>query len=102
MIAILTLGLVSVIGFSVSILMLQQLRVSRQAGQSVVAFYAADAGAERCLYEVRQDGAVSCPHTDVSLDSVSDAVYTTTYDGANTITSVGHFEDASRKIEVTW
>jgi len=91
-----------VIGLGVSALMLAQIKNSRQAGQSVVAFYAADAGSERCLYEVRKNGAASCPYTDVALDFSADAKYTTTYNGSDTITSIGQFKNTSRKVQLIW
>lgn len=101
-IAILILSLISVIGFATAFLILQQLKMSGQASRSVVAFYAADAGAERCLYRVRYEEGVDCPFTDEQLDFDSSALYTTTYNGSDQIISVGHFGDASRKIEISW
>ena len=99
---IVILNTVFLISLGISALMISQIETTRQAGTSVVAFYAADAGAEKCLYEVRKNGASSCPYTDVPLDFNSDATYTTSYDDSRTITSVGEFGGASRKIEVTW
>jgi hypothetical protein len=102
LLAVLLLSILLVIGLGISLLMLQQIKMSGQVGRSVVAFYAAEAGTERCLYEVRKNGAVSCPFTNVSLDFDSNAKYTTSYNGSDTITSIGQFKDTSRKIEVSW
>jgi len=102
MLAVLLLSILLVIGLGISVLMLQQMRLSGQAGRSVVALYAADAGAERCLYEVRKNEAVSCPFIDVTLDFSSQATYTVVYDGVSTITSIGKFRGTSRKVELTW
>jgi len=99
LLAVLLLTELSVIGLGIATLTVKQLRMSRQVGQSVVAYYAAEAGAERCLYDVRKSGAVSCPYTDVSL---SDAKYSTSYNGSDTITSIGQFESTNRKVELTW
>lgn len=99
---LLILNVLLVISLGINGLMIGQIVASRQSGESVVAFYAADAGAEKCLYEVRKNGAVSCPYTDVPLDFSSSAKYTTTYNGSNTITSAGQFNNTSRKIEITW
>ena len=99
LLAVLLLTELSVIGLGIATLTVKQLRMSRQVGQSVVAYYAAEAGAERCLYDVRKSGAVSCPYTDVSL---SDAKYSTGYNGSDTITSIGQFESTNRKVELTW
>lgn len=100
--AILLLNMLLVIGLGISVLMLQQIRMSGQIGQTVVAFYAADAGAERCLYEVRKNLAGSCPFIDQTLDFSAQARYTTDYNGTDTITSIGRFGKASRKIELSW
>lgn len=99
LLAFLLLTELSVIGLGIATLTVKQLRMSRQVGQSVVAYYAAEAGAERCLYDVRKSGAVSCPYTDVSL---GDAKYSTNYNGSDTITSIGQFESTNRKVELTW
>lgn len=102
LLSVLILSSLLAIGLGISALMFQQIKMSGQSGQSVVAFYAADAGAERCLYEVRKNAAVSCPYTDISLDFNSLAKYTTTYNGSDTITSIGQFMDANRKVELSW
>lgn len=99
---LLILSVISTIGFGISAIMYNQIEISRQSGESVIAFYAADAGAEKCLYEVRKNAAVNCPYTDVALDFSADATYTTTYNGSNLITSVGKFKNTSRKIELSW
>ncbi len=96
------LSVVSVVGFGLSLLMLRQLKMTSRAGESVVAFYAAESGIERCLYEVRKNGATNCPFDDVSLAFDPNATYTTFYDGVSTITSLGRFKSTSRKIEVSW
>ena len=99
------LNMLLVIGLGVSVLLFQQVKLSLQVGESVVAFYAAEAGAERCLYEIRQNSADSCPYTDVSLDFDSRAVYTTVYDesvNSTTMSSIGQYLNISRKIELNW
>ena len=81
--------------------------MSGQVGRSVVAYYAAEAGAERCLYQVRKNGAVSCLDDDnwVQLDTVSpfnEAFYKTTYNGLDAIESTGRFRKTTRKVEASW
>jgi len=98
LLAMLLLTELLVIGLGISFLMVSQIKMSGQVGQSVVAFYAAEAGAEKCLYEVRKGTAV-CPATG-SLDN--GANYATTYNGSDTITSIGQFKDTDRKVELTW
>ena len=99
LLSILILSMISVIGLGISTLIIQQIKMSGQTGQSVVAFYAADAGAEECLYEVRKNGVGGYTYTD-SLD-IDGAEYTITYNGSDTITSSGQFMDANRKIELS-
>lgn len=99
LLAVLILSMVSAIGIGISVLIIQQIRMSGQSGQSVVAFYAADAGAEKCLYQVRVNGAANCPYNDTLSNG---AEYTTSYNGSDTIISRGHFMDANRKVELTW
>ena len=102
---VMILNMLLVIGLGVSVLLFQQVKLSLQVGESVVAFYAAEAGAERCLYEIRQNSADSCPYTDVSLDFDSRAVYTTVYDesvNSTTMSSIGQYLNISRKIELNW
>ena len=56
LLSVLKIGVLLVIGLGVSVLMANQVKMSTDAGQSVLAFYAADAGAERCLMFVRKGG----------------------------------------------
>jgi uncharacterized protein (UPF0333 family) len=105
--AILLLSVLLVIGLGISILMIQQIKMSGQAGRSVVAYYAAEAGAERCLYEVRKNGAVSCLDDNnwVQLDTASpfnEASYKATYNGSDIIESTGRFRGTNRKVEASW
>ena len=102
LLGILLLSVLIVIGAGISFLMLRQVRLSGEVGRSVVAFYAAESGAERCLYEIWKNATSSCPFTDISLDFDKQAKYTTSYDGSGTITSIGQFKDTNRKVEVSW
>lgn len=101
LLAALILVISLIVSLGVSALMISQIKMSGQAGQSVLAFYAADAGAERCLYEVRQKEANNCPSG--TLDN--NATYSTTVSisgESGQITSIGHFGQTSRKIELSW
>jgi hypothetical protein len=99
LLAVLILSMISVISIGISVLIIQQIKMSGQSGQSVVAFYAADAGAEKCLYQVRKNGAANCSYNDTLSNG---AEYITNYNGTDTITSIGQFMDASRKVELSW
>lgn len=101
LLAVLILSILLIIGLGVSALMIGQIKMSAQAGQSVQAFYAADAGAERCLYEVRKKGSNSCPSG--TLDN--NAAYSVTVsisEESGQISSIGRFAQTSRKIELNW
>ncbi|MBU4082427.1 pilus assembly PilX N-terminal domain-containing protein [Patescibacteria group bacterium] len=105
--AVLVLSIISTIVIGIATLTIQQTRLAGQTGQSVIALYAADAGAERCLYEVRKEMGIGC---DVagggtvadSLDFNARAKYTADYNGSDTITSKGEYMSISRKIELNW
>ena len=100
--AVLVLSMISTIVMGIAALTIQQTRLAGQTGQSVIAFYAADAGAERCLYEVRKNSAASCPYSGVSLDFNARAKYTTDYNSSDAITSRGEYMSISRKVELSW
>lgn len=103
LLAILLLSVLLIIGSGIAVLIIQQIKMSGQMGRSVVAYYAAESGAERCLYELRQNGATSCPFTDVPLSFNTNAKYTVIYnDGIDKIESIGQFMGVSRKVEVSW
>jgi len=101
--SVLLLSVVLVISIGISTLMINQIKFSSQIGHSVVAFYAAEAGAERCYFEYRIDGAGACPYTDVSLDNITDATYTTdSFDGSSPVVSIGNYFETNRRIELSW
>lgn len=94
----LLLSIISVIVLGISALILQQVKMSRQIGDSIVAFYAAESGAEECLYQVRKISGI-CGFTR-TLDS--GAEYTAIYNGLNAIESTGEFRNTIRKVELNW
>jgi len=98
-----------VIGLGMSILIIQQIKMSSQAGLSVVAFYAADAGAEKCLYQARKATGTECGTPgggSIVNESIGTGVYTANYtaifNGSNNLTSIGQLKGISRKLELTW
>ena len=118
--AVLLLSISLVIGLGISILMIQQIKMSGQAGRSVVAFYAAEAGAERCLYQTRcveaETPTAECiaetgPGLDQGCASIgggtsgildSGATYQATRESDTSITSTGQSRETNRKIELNW
>ena len=118
-IAVSILSIMFTIGVGVSTLIIQQFRASSQMGDSVIAFYAAEAGAERCLYQffcvqdvaptadciaevgagLDQGCAVSGQITEVLNPSLGIS-YTAQYNGVDTITSFGEYRSTSRALQL--
>lgn len=105
--AISLLSMLLVIGLGISILMLQQMKLSKQTGQSVVAFYAADAGAEKCLYQARNETGGGCGSAGggVISEEINPELgisYIAEYDGSATVKSIGRFMGVSRGLQLSW
>ncbi len=93
-----------VIGLGIAFLIIRQIQMSGQAGLSVVAYYAAEAGAEKCLYQVRKETGGGC---DIAgggtiTETLDGTTYTAEYNGVDGITSIGQYRGASRKVELSW
>jgi len=102
--SILLMSVLMVISSGISILILNQIKMSSQIGYSTISFYAAESGAERCLCDIRKNShncTGSCSYTNVSLDFSGDATYTASY-SVSTINSKGTFFETNRDIEVNW
>ncbi|MBU1091326.1 hypothetical protein KKA27_00430 [Patescibacteria group bacterium] len=109
LLSLLVLSGLLIIGSGVSFLMIGQIKMSGEAGRSVVALYAADAGAEECLYQVRTEGVTtgcSGPMQKIETTIIGgigfEASYEVTYDDSISpiIKSLGQFGDVNRKLEL--
>ncbi len=101
LLGVLLLGVLLSIGLAMSFLMVRQMKMSRQIGQSVIAFYAADAGAERCLYELREGTGVCPSDGTIGAGEPYEASYEVITAGGGTgFTSLGVYKEANRKVEV--
>lgn len=103
--AVLLMSQLLVIGIGMSILIVQQIKMSSQTGLSVIAFYAADAGAEKCLYQARKVTGSGCGLPgggSITDEVIGQATYTAVFNGSDTITSIGQLKGISRKLELTW
>ena len=99
------------IGVGLSTIIVGQLKIKRGMENSVAAFYAADTGVERILYEEKLCRNLSCgPFCNIAeiaegssfSDSVGDATYITdvTYEGDTVkLRSVGEYKGVKRAIE---
>lgn len=104
LLSILVLNVMLIIGLGISVLMLSQIKMTTETGQSVVAFYAADAGAELCLYQARI-GSEACSSAGGVVSGTllgGRAFYSAVRANDNKITSFGQSGKTSRKVELTW
>lgn len=97
---ILVMSVLSVIGFGISKLMSSQVRMSGQASRSVLAFYAAESGAEQCLYRVRREGMGAGAVTGTVGSGSDQASFRAEYNGVGQIISIGQLRQIQRKIEL--
>ncbi len=104
LLSILILAVILLIGMGISALTLAQIKMAMQAGQSVQALYAAEAGAEKCLYQTREaSGECATVGNTINGALLNDkATYRAKRDEIKKITSSGSFGEVSRKIEITW
>jgi hypothetical protein len=114
LITVLILSNLLVIALGVSFLLLSQIKMSQNAGESVRAFYAADAGAERCLFDMYTGTKTSCsfsysypyPANYVTLDNGAVASSSGFVgEGLGYISSLGCFNSQKkicRAIELNW
>lgn len=93
------------IGLGVSRLSVGEIKITREVPKSIIAYYAAEAGVERAIYEERVGGGASTtPECSQALDNNSsygileiDRVGESVY-----IRSVGCYQDIRRAIEVNY
>ena len=106
LLSVLILAVILLIGMGISALTLAQIKMAMQAGQSVQALYAAEAGAEKCLYQTRNtEGEEGCAKVGNTINGAllnDKATYRAKRDEIKKITSSGSFGEVSRKIEITW
>lgn len=89
-----------VIAFGVSRISIGEIKLTRDISKSVIAYYGADSGIERALYEERVGGGVSgVPDCSVLLGNGSS--YGIQVQGS-IIKSIGCYKDIRRAIEVSF
>lgn len=71
---VLIAGVILAIGLGLSAILVQQLRTMGEVGYSVIAFYAADSGVERALFELYQSSPILPPYKDEWQDDVLNPV----------------------------
>lgn len=98
------------VAFGGSALVMSGLRISDLSARSGKAYYSAETGAERLLFETRRNGfdlnPASAPRLNVfGLDTQEDgATYVVNYDSFAPIkfTSIGDYQGAKRSVEISF
>jgi len=95
--SVLTAILLALINISVS-----QIKITALSGNSMIAFYAANTGAERILYKIKIDGLPTerCPTYIFSENLDNNATYKVCLPASTTIHSIGTYKNVQRKIEL--
>lgn len=110
LLTILITSVILLIILATSVIVIAEIKLSRNIGDSVIAFYAADAGAERCLYGINKnpdDSACGEVHGDGQLFTGTldnGAKYILDYKTADSFTSTGEAPISliRRKVELTF
>lgn len=88
------------IAFGVSRLTMGEIRLGRDISKSLIAYYAAEAGIERAIYEERIGGGTSAI-PDCSVELANNSSYGISI-GTTAIMSIGCYKDISRAIEISF
>ena len=105
--ALMVMNILLAVALGISAIFVGQLQITREMGDSVIAFYAADTGIERVLYSGRETPSFSCPAgpPPCSLDNGAEYYVIITPGGDCTnfcIRSVGTYNNVRRAIEVSY
>ena len=93
--------------FSINSIIISQIKSIKEMGNSVIAFYAADSGAETALHDGRTGFPPSSPYTEILSNNasyVANAIATTSPSCSGQwycIESVGTFQDTQRRVKIT-
>jgi Tfp pilus assembly protein PilX len=104
LITLLIMAAILAIALGVSRLSLGEIKISRNTPNSLIAYYAAESGIERALYEDRVNGQAStdypfsgCIETDICYSGDASGVSPN-----RTIISNGLYQDTARSVESTY
>ncbi len=99
------LTIILLIASTAATIMFFEIKMSREIGNSIPAFYAADAGTEQCLYQIRNsDSGEPCDSTGGTINASlgNGASFIATRTAAETTQSIGTFSATNRKIQTDW
>ena len=97
MLAFFIMNILLLVSLTAASITIYDIKMSAEIADSVPAFYAADAGSELCLYQVRISGIVCS-----AAMTLSNGATVSASSDANKVLSGGIYKNVSRKIEVTW
>jgi len=114
--ALMTMTLLLAMAFGLSAILFGQIKITREIGNSVVSFYAADTGIEWLLYKDKECRELA-PDCDLAIckedctglldrtfpeKTLGEASYlVTTSNGGTTLKSLGEYKETRRAIEVS-
>lgn len=111
LVVLLILGLLSVIVLGVNIIIATKLKVTIATAHSVVAFYAAESGSEKILYDDRKGaydpnpagiGFVITPPGKITLSNGATYEVILLNDSPTSIKSIGSFQNVKRALELNY
>ncbi|MEK7161034.1 MAG: LamG domain-containing protein, partial [Patescibacteria group bacterium] len=102
LLTIFILSMMLLIAMTAANVMIYQIRMSREISDSVVAFMAADAAAEQCLYRAREVRADPCHNngTSISVSLGNGATAEATRVTSNSVEATGNFNATRRKVKI--
>ena len=101
LLSLLIITVISAIAFAVSRLSIGQIKLSRDISKSIIAYFAADSGIERALYDERQEGGARDFNSCIDIQGkICYAVEVKGNSPNRTISSNGSYEDIMRAIEI--
>lgn len=102
------LTVMMLISFTAASVMTIEIRMSRDIANSIPAFFAADAGAEKCWYQVISDSVVGeCDTVGTSFNPFppsldNGAIVTATRFSATELRTEGDYKGTQRNVSLTW
>ena len=97
MLAFFIMNALLLISLTAASIMIFETKMSSEIADSIPAFYAADAGVELCLYQIRTLG-TACS----TVETLNNGATFNASSSVSVIDSSGSYGGASRGIEVSW
>jgi len=101
LLTVLIMSVILAIGLGLSIILIQQTKMMVGIGNSVVAFYAADSGIEKSLYDILKKGGTGNVSENWGLN-YGYQVTVTPCGSKSCVKSIGTYQETKRAIEVEY